>query len=100
MAENICNNTKTDSAQCSGLIDVRSLLKARCEQRMSCIIELPDKDLDAMTPNCSKSAIPHLVIVYQCKIGEYCFCNCLICPIIFLNHLPIMSLRVNESKLN
>ena len=68
IAEGRCNGT---TRNCSGFSDVRSVVKSRCEQSTSCMLELPDKDLDAMTPNCSKSAIAHLEIVYQCRNGEY-----------------------------
>src|SRR6218665_480167 len=57
MAETRCNNTKNESTKCS----VRSYVKAKCDENIACLIELPDKELDAMS-NCSRSFINNLEI--------------------------------------
>ena len=66
MAETRCYNTKNESNKCS----VHSYVKAKCHEKIACLIELPDKELDAM-PNCSNLDIKNLEIVYQCKNGKY-----------------------------
>lgn len=64
MVKTSSNNTKSEG-NCSGTSNVRSFIKGRCEHKIICEIELPERELDALSP-CLKAALLCLEIVYQC----------------------------------
>ena len=96
-----CNNTDRENTSFCGESDVVSFVKARCEQRIACVFELPDKKLDNMTVStCPKSAIKTLEIVYQCMSSKFCCYTCNFIPCSVVTHIILLSQRSIECNLN